>query len=386
MERSEWDDDDQYPAAPLPAHERRWRHPSEVGNHAWAQGEPALTIGRGLSAATGAIGVALTLAVLWAMLPTEAGRSAVVSVRSTLVAGPANGLLGEGTTGIEPTSVLSTSGANEPATDATVLAGTISTEPVAAQTMPTYQINHVTTLEPSAVAVAVDGGNLVVTTAGAVGDDLALELLLPDGTVAQADVLLVDQLSGLAVLAPDSVDGIARFTVATKMEPGDVLTVYGSNPMDITVDPAGNVATEWPGGDTISEGTPVVNQRGELVALCTHSAGGTSLVAIDNLNGLRRALGAALPPPVWLGVVLNDDPGGSLVVGAVDPVGPAAGAGLEVGDSILAIDGRRMIDLTELAGTLALHRPGDKVSIALLCSDGTTSTVLVELAAPRPSL
>ncbi len=386
MERSEWDDDDQYPAAPLPAHERRWRHPSEVGNHAWAQGEPALAIGRGLSAATGAIGVALTLAVLWAMLPTEAGRSAVVSVRSTLVALPANGLIGDGTASVEPTFAVSTSGPDEPATDATVLAGTASTEQVATQTMPTYQINHVTSLEPGAVAVAVDGGNLVVTTAGAVGDDLTLELLLPDGTVEQADVVLVDQLSGLAVLALDSVDGIARFVVATEMEPGDVLTVYGSEPIDITVDADGNVATEWPGDDTISEGTPVVNQRGELVALCTHSPGGTSLVAIDNLDGLRRALGAALPPPVWLGVVLNDDPGGSLVVGAVDPAGPAAGAGLEVGDSILAIDGREMIDLAELAGTLALHRPGDEVRITLLCSDGTTITVLVELVAPRPAL
>lgn len=386
MERSEWEDDDQYPAAPLPAHERRWRHPSEVGNHAWAQGEPALAIGRGLSAATGAIGVALTLAVLWAMLPTEAGRSAVVSVRSTLVAVPPNGLLGEGTPGVEPTSVLSTSGPAEPATDGTVLAGTVSTEQVATQTMPTYQINHLTSPEPGAVAVAVDGGNLVVTTAGAVGDDLALELLLPDGTVEQAHVLLVDQLSGLAVLAPDSVDGIARFVVAKEMKPGDVLTVYGSEPIDITVDAEGTLATDWPGGDTISEGTPVVNQRGELVALCTHRTGGTSLVALDNLDGLRRALGASLPPPVWLGVVLNDDPGGSLVVGAVDPAGPAAGAGLEVGDSILAIDGRAMIDLAELAGTLALHRPGDEVSITLLCSDGTTNTVLVELAAPRPAL
>ncbi len=260
MERSEWDDDDQYPAAPLPAHERRWRHPSEVGTHAWAQGEPALAIGRGLSAATGAIGVALTLAVLWAMLPTEAGRSAVVSVRSTLVAMPPNGLLGDGTLGVEPTFVLSTNGPAEPATDVTVLAGTVSTEQVATQTMPTYQINHLTSLEPGSVAVAVDGGNLVVTTAGAVGDDLALELLLPDGTVEQAHVLLVDQLSGLAVLALDSVDGIARFVVATEMEPGDVLTVYGSEPTDITVDAEGAVATDWPGADTISEGTPVVNR------------------------------------------------------------------------------------------------------------------------------
>ena len=85
MDRSEGNDDELYPIAPIPAHERQWRHPSEMGEQAWVASEPPLTIGRGLTAATGVIGSVLALAVLWTMLPTHAGRTAAVSVPSSAV-------------------------------------------------------------------------------------------------------------------------------------------------------------------------------------------------------------------------------------------------------------------------------------------------------------
>ena len=42
VERGEWDEEPEYPRAPLPAHERQWRHPSEQGATAWSQSEPPL--------------------------------------------------------------------------------------------------------------------------------------------------------------------------------------------------------------------------------------------------------------------------------------------------------------------------------------------------------
>ena len=81
----DWNDDEQNDPAPLPAHERAWRHPSEVGERAWVYSEPPLTIGRGLTAATGAIGGLLAMAVLWTMLPTQAGRNVVAIASSTVV-------------------------------------------------------------------------------------------------------------------------------------------------------------------------------------------------------------------------------------------------------------------------------------------------------------
>ena len=84
MSRSDWDDDEQYEVAPLPAHERVWRHPSEMGEQAWLHSEPPLAIGRGLTMATGTIGCVLALAVqsewerdqLLAMLRTPAAPTA----------------------------------------------------------------------------------------------------------------------------------------------------------------------------------------------------------------------------------------------------------------------------------------------------------------------
>ena len=84
MERSEpfdaWDEggDDPldmslYGPAPLPAHERAWRHPSEMGQNAWMLTEPPVAIGRGLLVTTGAIGCVLGIAVLWLLVPVGGG-------------------------------------------------------------------------------------------------------------------------------------------------------------------------------------------------------------------------------------------------------------------------------------------------------------------------
>ena len=102
MERSEWSDDDaagdasndgSYPPAPLPEHERTWRHPSEIGNATWGHTEQPITIGRGLLLTTGAIGGLLSLAVLWAMLPS-AGRGG--DATPTAVTSTAKGLSSAG--------------------------------------------------------------------------------------------------------------------------------------------------------------------------------------------------------------------------------------------------------------------------------------------------
>ncbi|MBI5087375.1 MAG: hypothetical protein HZB15_00470, partial [Actinobacteria bacterium] len=84
MERSDafdaWDepgddagDDSFYAAAPLPPHERTWRHPSELGQAAWMLSEPPVAIGRGLLVTTGAIGCVLGIAVLWLLVPIGGG-------------------------------------------------------------------------------------------------------------------------------------------------------------------------------------------------------------------------------------------------------------------------------------------------------------------------
>jgi S1-C subfamily serine protease len=390
VSRSDWDDDEQYEVAPLPAHERQWRHPSEMGQQAWAHSEPPLAIGRGLTMATGTIGCVLALAVLWTMVPTQAGRSANSSVRSTSAAradssaasfGTQSDLAGSIDVPVPPASSSIIAASTTAASMSTSVAATVVSP------MPTYQVQQGTEVSPVAIAVAVNGGSLVVTTAQAVSADRTVTLMLPDGSVAEAKVLFVDDRSGLAVLAPNTASGTMAFVVASGVAAGDQLSYLGDSERTTTVADDLVVTAGWFDDSVAIEGAPVVNQRGELVALCSRSGDGTRLVRLDNLDQLQQAIraftGAA---PVWLGVVLNDDPSGRLSIGAVDPAGPAAVAGLTSGDVIVSIDGTVLTSGQALTEALAQHSPGDVVEFVVERSDGSDVTVAVTLAAPKTAV
>ncbi len=390
MDRSEGNDDELYPSAPLPAHERQWRHPSEIGAHAWTTSEPPLTIGRGLTAVTGTIGVALALAVLWTMLPTHAGRTAI-SVRSTV----ANALFFP--TASSPTTATTPSTAatpvSRPSTTTALRAPTKAPTPAP---LPTYAVaatgSPTTDPTPPAVAVAVNNGSLVLTTANAVSAGNTVDLVGPGGGTEQAKVLLVDQRNGFAVLSHDTTAAADAFTVAPDVRPGDQLTFYGASGVLGVVQADGSISmntdpltTDTAGTPDLPEGTPVVNQRGELVALCSHDDDGPMLVTLSNLDALRRALDHASPTKVRLGVTLADEPSGAMMIGKLDPDGPAAAAGLQVGDAIVSIDGISVLDVDAIGAALAAHAPGDTVSVTVL-RDATQLTVAVTLQSNRPAL
>ena len=84
MSTSDWHDDEE-PLAPLPAHEREWRHPSEVGAHDWLLSEPPLALGRGLVLTTTVVITLLALAVLWTTIPTRAGRGVALTDAASVV-------------------------------------------------------------------------------------------------------------------------------------------------------------------------------------------------------------------------------------------------------------------------------------------------------------
>lgn len=81
-----------------------------------------------------------------------------------------------------------------------------------------------------------------------------------------------------------------------------------------------------------------------------------------------------------LGVSLADNPTRTgAVVAAVQSGGPAAEAGIVVGDTIEAIDGKRVTSVDDLATALAAKAPGEKVTIQVARADRTTSRRMVTL-------
>ena len=92
------------------------------------------------------------------------------------------------------------------------------------------------------------------------------------------------------------------------------------------------------------------------------------------VNSHRAALG--------LGVVTVVDPTGAPIgagVGTLTPAGPAATAGIRVGEVITAVNNTAVRSATRLATVLAELAPGQAVPVALTDQQGATRTVTVTL-------
>lgn len=404
MGPEEWSDDELEPLAPLPAHERRWRHPSEIGAQEWQLTEPPLVIGRGLMLTTSVVSGLLVFAVLWTTLPTRAGRGTVSSARSTFVSLGGDSILDLAGAAQDTVALADSLSDGRPGTGSETGSGdtdrpgavTTTKRPPSADPVPTVQVRHTspddTTVvaRPAMVAVPVNGGSLLVTTAPAVAEGTMVEIEYDGGSTGQAEVLLVDERLGLAVLAPDPTHALAAnsFEVAEGATVGEYLTVLGAPDVPIVVGSGGLAAAEFDVDESVPEGAPVVNDAGQLVALCTHDDDGKArLVSLDRLDQMRAAMTTPVEASnVWLGVVINDHPSSLLVIGAVDPDGPAALAGLTPGDVILAAGGIALADCDALIAHLAALQPGATVVLTVRRAGGETVDVEVLLAAPRTAL
>jgi hypothetical protein len=245
--------------------------------------EPPLTIGRGLTVATGTIGCLLALALLWAVLPTRAGGSGVAA----------------GTTeALPPIEVTVTPRTIAPTTTA-LSVGDVGRDAL-------LQIVEGTSADPNPIAVVIGDGSLAITTARAVVEgasrDQGVSIAVPSGLNTRARVLLVDSAHGIAVLESDL--GGAALPVARVLHRGDVLTVIGDRNATTVVGVNGVISVGYP-VSAMREGTPLVNQRGELVALVTRRGGVVRVVELvgltifDELVATRDtvAADATLPAP-----------------------------------------------------------------------------------------
>ncbi len=138
-------------------------------------------------------------------------------------------------------------------------------------------------------------------------------------------------------------------------------------------------------------GSPMIDRAGKLV--------GTGSLILQQGDGKRRtdmnmvvpiallrpllenllSTGRTSPPRPWLGMYAMEGEGG-LVVGGVSDTGPAALAGLQAGDRIVAVDDEEITDLPALWRKVwASGRPGVVVSIRIH-RDGEGQTIRIKSA------
>jgi S1-C subfamily serine protease len=136
-----------------------------------------------------------------------------------------------------------------------------------------------------------------------------------------------------------------------------------------------------------NSGGPLVNNRGQVIGINTAVAGQSIqnigfAIPIDQaktiLDGLRS--GQAARPVGYLGVSSRnplDNSRGAEVVDVV-PGGPAAAAGVEVGDRITQVSGKEVVGSAELGGILRSLEPGTKVQLTVV-RGGSTQTLTATL-------
>ncbi|MFW5642229.1 MAG: Do family serine endopeptidase [Roseicyclus sp.] len=268
----------------------------------------------------------------------------------------------------------------------------------------------------------IDEEGFVVTNAHVVGEAASVRVVLADGRELDGSVVGRDTATDLALVkveaeAPLPVAALGDSDALRVGEPvmamGNPFGLGGSVTAGI-VSARGRDIGAGPYDDFIqtdapinpgSSGGPLVNAAGEVVGVNT---------AIFSPSGGNVGIGFAIPANLvkdivadlradgavtrgWLGVSLqplDDDLALALgvaadagaLVGSVEPDSPAAAAGVEPGDVIVAVDGTAIAGPRELASAIAAIDPGSETNLEVQ-RGGTTTSLAVEIGmhpASRP--
>jgi hypothetical protein len=207
--------------APLPPHERPWRHPSELGPPAH---EPTSTSGRVLIVTTATLSLLLIGLLALSMTP---GR------------------------GADPVAVEATT--DGPATQ------------LAALERPAL---------PMVTPLGDDGW--AVTSSGAVGERRGtMAARLPSGEVVDVEIVRLAQSGVTLVSLPARTEGYQL--AASSPAPTDTVVVHAADPVVV---PMVDVARL-----DVAEGTPVLDGDGALVGICIHDAGRIAVMTVSTMPG-----------------------------------------------------------------------------------------------------
>ncbi len=263
------------PPAPLPAHERAWRHPSELGaNTVEVLPRPQPAISRRATVATVAAGVLLVVGAVRLMAPSSSSSSTADGVTVLTV-----GATALSTTVSEQATAQPTDAPRASITaSATFLATTTLVVHVTAATPVPVELDDLTVGDdPTIYAVVLADGRFLATTASAVDGLDAVDVHLPTGdtvtaTIVRADgpIVLLDLSGASTPPAPHGDTPDAGEVVMVGTPAGEARAMVG-DPND---DGFPQLVSDLP----LHDSGPVYDGDGTLVGICTHGT--------DELNWL----------------------------------------------------------------------------------------------------
>ncbi|HUZ21290.1 MAG TPA: trypsin-like peptidase domain-containing protein [Acidimicrobiales bacterium] len=265
--------------------------------------------------------------------------------------------------------------------------------------------------------VVYDNKGDIVTNAHVVGTAKTFTVSFSDGKRLMGRLVGTYVPDDLAVIRVSPAKGLkaARFGDSSSLEVGDIVLAMGS-PLGLSSSVTDGIVSF--NGRAVNEGNGVVlpdliqtsaainpgNSGGALVSLSAQVIGIPTLAATSG-SAAAPGLGFAIPSNTVkliapqliakgkvttagraaLGISGADAvsfagaPVG-VVVAAVESNGPAAKAGIVVGELITAINGTATTDFTALQTVLAELKPGARVTVAVTSADGKKRSVSVVLA------
>ena len=262
-----------------------------------------------------------------------------------------------------------------------------------------------------------DASGNIVTASHVVEGASAIQVRFKDGTTAKATLVGSDPSSDTAVIKVNVASSkLEQLGLAdsSAVQPGQGVVAIGSpfgyeESITAGIVSAVDRDIQAPNGysipNTIQTDAPINhgNSGGPLIDSSGRVVGVNVQIAADDSGGSGQNAGVGFAVPsntvkrvvedliagrsvqhAYLGVSIGTNTAGpGAVIGTVRAGGPAAAAGVESGDVVVAINGKPVTAASELTAAIAALQPGDKASLRVQ-RDGSTVTLTVTLGT-RPA-
>lgn len=261
------------------------------------------------------------------------------------------------------------------------------------------------TVSPTASGsgVIIDSNGYLVTNNHVIEGAQSLQVIYADGTKVDATLVGTDTILDIAVLKVNGkVPASAQFGDSGALQPGQAAIAIGSplgdfrstvtvgviSALNRTVDTETGLIQTDAAINNGNSGGPLVNSLGQVIGI------NTLVVRSSGSGNVAEGLGFAIPsnlvqdiatqlitnghvehpyigisyqqidPQVASALKLTTTDG--IVVTQIDPSSPAAQAGLQENDVILALNGQTIDQDHVLTGLLLTHKPGETVNLSVL--------------------
>jgi putative serine protease PepD len=340
---------------------------------------------------------------------THRSRGAKVLAGTLAVAG----LLGAGfvTRGLvdsgPSTSIVATTAPAVAVADPTPRVDGDADEPVAAVAEALGpSVVKIQTKEGLGSGVVYDASGLILTNAHVVGSERSVQVVFSDGTTVEGQVLGADEANDIAVVQVAATGDLSVARLATEQARVGQLAVAVGSPFGLeqtvtsgvvsavnrpvegaTKDVVGMLQTDAPinpgnsGGALANREAEVIGINSMIFSESGENNGIGFAIPIDRAKEIADALvqgGTVSRGYLGVSSTTPSDGAAGAELAQVEAGSPAAQAGLQVGDVIVAIDGTPIKAQGDLAVTVGTHEPGDTVSVEIV-RNGSTSTVDVTL-------